>query len=330
MIKYNILVIGDCHFKSRYIHVRRSEIMVNQILEKVEKLKDELDFIVVLGDTLHTHETVNIEAYTRAVNFLMRLSELVKVYLLIGNHDLKNNKEFCSKIHAFNSVKPWKNVTVVDEPLKDEFFTFCPYVATGRFKEALEKVDYLNSKIVFGHQEIRGVKMGNVRSIKGDVWPQDNPLLVTGHIHDFSTFDNVINVGTPMQQNFGETKDKAIMLIKIEDDDIKTERIYLDIPKLNHYFINADELDNLDVNLLDYNDKITISGTSNELILIKKSKIIKEIEKTEAFLNYKTLNSKTENLQSEEIKPFKEILYSKMDTNLKKEYFNNLFADLIK
>src|SRR5690606_33585475 len=91
---------------------------------------------------------------------------------------------------------------------------FVPYVYPGRFQEALntkftpetfDKVD-----IVFAHQEIRGVKMNSLVSKVGDVWDKDQPLLVSGHIHQYQRLaDNLLYTGTPRMTDFGDSLDKT-------------------------------------------------------------------------------------------------------------------------
>ena len=53
-----------------------------------------------------------------------------------------NHDQFLTNNHWMNALKQWENVTIVDKVLHIEVDTkdllFCPFVAPGRFIEALE------------------------------------------------------------------------------------------------------------------------------------------------------------------------------------------------
>lgn len=95
----SILVIGDPHFKISGIteHERMCEAVI-----KIAKDKNP-DVIVILGDMLDRFETIHVSPLTRSVNFLIELVKIAPIYLLIGNHDLKNNKQFLSQEHGFTT-----------------------------------------------------------------------------------------------------------------------------------------------------------------------------------------------------------------------------------
>ena len=97
----NILVIGDPHFKVS--GVPEHDKMCKSIIEKTKNKK--IDLIVILGDILDRFETIHVSPLTRSIKFLGELVKIAPIYVLIGNHDLKNNKQFLSEEHAFSSFK---------------------------------------------------------------------------------------------------------------------------------------------------------------------------------------------------------------------------------
>lgn len=97
----NILVIGDPHFK--VAGVPEHDKMCRSIIEKAKNKK--IDLIVILGDILDRFETIHVSPLTRSIKFLGELIKIAPVYVLIGNHDLKNNKQFLSEEHGFSSFK---------------------------------------------------------------------------------------------------------------------------------------------------------------------------------------------------------------------------------
>ena len=58
----NILAIGDTHFKPD--NVIDSYDFINKLEQYIIKNNDKIDYIVVLGDILHTHEKI----FTLALN----------------------------------------------------------------------------------------------------------------------------------------------------------------------------------------------------------------------------------------------------------------------
>jgi DNA repair exonuclease SbcCD nuclease subunit len=95
----NILVIGDPHFKVSSVPEHNK--MCQAIID-VAKVKN-IDLIVILGDILDRHESINSSPLTRSIKFFSSLIEIAPIYALIGNHDLKNNKQFLSDEHGFTS-----------------------------------------------------------------------------------------------------------------------------------------------------------------------------------------------------------------------------------
>jgi DNA repair exonuclease SbcCD nuclease subunit len=245
-----IFVIGDPHFKSK--NTLETNEMCNRIYKEI--INEKPDFIVVLGDVLDTHETIHVGPLCRATEFLFKLSKMSNhLYVLIGNHDMKSNADFLTGESAFNACKSWKNTTIVDKVVKSSFkdknFLFVPYVPTGRLMEALqtEEIDKDNINdysIVFAHQEFKGCNMGAITSNEGDIWDQEFPLCISGHIHDYQVLQpNLIYPGTPIQHSFGDSSNKAIMILELaEENEWIKRRINLGLPKKLTVHITAEEL----------------------------------------------------------------------------------------
>ena len=85
-----ILTIGDPHFKIN--NVPESDEFTEKLYEKVAEIQP--DIVVCLGDVLDRHETMHMIPHMRATTCMKRLSEMTKLYLLIGNHDRPNNSTF--------------------------------------------------------------------------------------------------------------------------------------------------------------------------------------------------------------------------------------------
>lgn len=231
------LVIGDVHFAVK--NLQDADALIEKTETAVRRLKP--DFIVCLGDTLDQHESIHVDPLTRSVKFLEMLARHALTFLLIGNHDRRNNSDFMTEIHPFTAMKHCPNIVIVDYATKYEVsnkngskanFLFVPYVAPGRLYEALDHIDLAelgeetwrspSIDAIFCHQEFYGVQMGPIKSTAGDVWDVTWPLVISGHIHDYQLLQpNLIYVGTPMQQTFSESPNKAITLFDFNPDPLE-------------------------------------------------------------------------------------------------------------
>jgi len=329
------LVIGDLHFKTG--NLIEMEELCGKIIDEIKKIPD-LDFIVVLGDILDRHENINVFPLCYAIDFLCRLHQISKLFLLIGNHDRPNNSDFLSPFSPFSAVKNWENVRVVDttytEIIKGTRFTFVPYVFPGRFPEALNlDKEWGKSRAIFTHQEFKGCKMGKKTSEKGDHWDINNPLIISGHIHNYQVLQkNIIYVGTPIVHNFGEKKDKAIQIFNffitgekdgkegkegnVKDGGYETFRVGLDISKKLFLKIDAKNLSSLPEKL-GINTKIEIKGTAPELKSLEGR--IKELVRMGVKIKTKEIESEKEEKKTFKKHKFHEILDLYMEPEINKQ-----------
>lgn len=268
-----IIVVGDTHFKVS--NIRDVTAMSSAIIKVIQQRKP--DIIVNLGDTLNDHEKVHVIALVKATEFLYEQAQLAPLKLLMGNHDLKNQKQFCSAEHPFTSLKYWgPSVTVVDnvisEQIKGHHIVYSPYVPPDRFEEAMTKCTELaTATCVFGHVEIVGCQMGAIKSVDGAKWPLTNPLLISGHIHDYQELQpNVIYTGTPIQHSYSDTHDKTISFFTFRSrTDYTHERIDLGLPKKRIERIDCAQVSSY-VPRPNCDLKIVIRGTSGDLRAITK------------------------------------------------------------
>lgn len=327
------LIIGDPHFKID--NVIRTDMMVEALKRVVIEKKP--TFIVVLGDILDRHETIHVSPLTRSVKFLSEMSELAPTFALIGNHDLKNNRQFLSDEHPFTAVKKWSNITIADKTLttliNGQRFTFVPYVPPGRFEEALNTVDnWRESSCIFAHQEFNGCKMGAIISVEGDKWPVDYPYVVTGHIHDYQELQsNILYTGTPIQHAFGDGTDKSVMFITFNSSSERNcERIDLQVLRKKIVHITCSEIASLTLPT-NCELKIVITGTSGEIKAAMKNPIISEWKKTGIKIVYKDIPIDKELgiVPTASTAPlrFTEVLFQSINENpaLRKQY-NKIFG----
>ena len=208
------VVFGDPHFKPDY--VAEIEVFIEKTVALA--LKRHPDFIVCLGDLLHTHEKLHTLSLNQAGDWIHQLSEIAPTFLLVGNHDYINAGQFLTGNHPFNAMKKWNNVTVVDKPVEvvlgTHYFVMVPYVPKGRFVEALGhcRRDWTQATAVFCHQEILGGQLGGgLTSTSGDAWDPTAPFLIGGHLHEHHRpQNNVLFVGAPWQIAYGDGDRKTV------------------------------------------------------------------------------------------------------------------------
>ena len=239
----SILLIGDPHFKVS--NSLESDQLRCEVIRVIQERDEEIDFIVVLGDILDTHEKIHVQPLCRAINFLRAISKLKKTYVLIGNHDRINNNVYLTDEHPFSSLKNQsENLIIVDKTITHSRFCFVPYVPNGRFIEAVGD-NFEGSECFFAHQEFMGCKMGGIISENGDKWDENFPPVFSGHIHDYQQPQkNIIYTGTPYQHSFGDDEDKGIFLLCFNGkEDWNIEKVELDIVKKKLISINISEFE---------------------------------------------------------------------------------------
>ena len=223
-----ILILGDPHIKPS--NLTQYKDIFEEIYELIDNSKP--DLFISLGDTLDTHDRISMRCLCAANEFYLNIAKRCKCIILIGNHDRENNRDYMSETHPFTALSFCNNIIVVNKTkyleVEGNKFIFVPYVPTGRFHEALAEVHYyplddpvknkVTPHLIFAHQEFKGAKLSaNITSTKGDPWATTNtPPIISGHLHDYSQHGNIIYVGTPFQQDYDESPDKALLEVNID------------------------------------------------------------------------------------------------------------------
>lgn len=294
-----VFVVGDPHIKAK--NIKEGAEFVEKLVSTAKS--SEPDFIVVLGDTLDTHEIVRTQPHKLACKMIEDLSKIAQVYLIIGNHDLINQTQFLTDNHVFNPLKKWKNVFVVDYPKvrreKGFLFVFCPYVYPGRFEEALNKLidegeTWEFADCIFAHQQFKGCKMGVITAEDGDEWDDDYPMVISGHIHDSQKLgNNIYYTGSAIQHSFGESSSKKVWsVIFSEDEEPQIEKISLGMRTKKIVHVNVSDIDSFDEGLTDkYHIKLSLSGTKEQFKIFKKSKLFGKLKEKGVCFSYTHVNS---------------------------------------
>lgn len=211
-----ILFLTDVHFSTYSSILRKRGKRYSLRLENccasvswAENLAEKLgaNLIVYGGDFFDKSELTAEE--TTALQDIY-FSESCPHYVLVGNHEMKTRDRELSTAHLFNTL--YGKFTVIDEPktIREEgqYITFLPYISEDERKPISEYIKCEKKPVVFSHNDIAGIQMGQFISKNGFTLEEieDNcALFVNGHLHN-GTFitKSICNVGNLTGQNFSE------------------------------------------------------------------------------------------------------------------------------
>ena len=194
-----------------------------------------------LGDWFHVRGYMYPSIVARSYRKLLKFQQAgIEMLLLVGNHDCPHKhatKE--NSLTAFNSIFP-----VIEQPMvyegDDWNFYFLPYVEdTKKLNWAIDKLaqvdkqEYRSGNVIrrknsppeeekktclLAHMDIYDAIYHNgVRSVNGvnsKTIKDKFDLVLTGHYHQYQQIhDNVYYIGSPYQQNFGESGQKKGCLL---------------------------------------------------------------------------------------------------------------------
>ena len=227
-----LLVVGDLHVEAK------NKAPLGQLLAELHTVISELTVsvsaVVLLGDVLCHHELVHSRDMLLAVEFIRSLVSVAPmVFVIVGNHDQATPEVYDhprSRLHGDGSGGggSWLSVlvgqpgiTVVDRGIHVQ--TECgtrillsPYVPKGFLKTELESAvaDIAQADVVFAHQEMHGARMGPITSSDGDTWPEEYPLLISGHVHDNQWVSgNMFYPGVPYSLSFRKDARTSVALV---------------------------------------------------------------------------------------------------------------------
>jgi DNA repair exonuclease SbcCD nuclease subunit len=270
-----LLVIGDVHIKLD--NFNEIQTLIQKLISTIQSHTP--DYVILLGDVLHTHERVHTHCLNQAAELFKTCSELCPTYVLVGNHDYISNSQFLTDHHWMNPFKRWSNLTIVDKVTVIEHdsnrFTLAPYVPDGRFVEALQTdPDWMNSGMIFGHQSLDGVKMGMVLVSGVEDWKEEYPFLCSGHIHDKQRIKpNLYYTGTPMPHAFGERNDKTVSIFTVDNNKIQShEELNLRICEKRIEYLSIDEATHYEIKECpNQHIRLTIKATPEESRAFKRT-----------------------------------------------------------
>ena len=156
----NILIIGDPHFKVENIKE------VELFIDKIEKLANEKnpDLIIILGDILHDHERLHTIPLNKSYDFINRMRNIAKTYIIVGNHDMCLGKDIPVLLYNGN-IKLSQNIIIGDNLINDNG-EICTVINTTSGKSKMYLINQLNTdNFIVNENHILSFKCGFHKSI---------------------------------------------------------------------------------------------------------------------------------------------------------------------
>ena len=276
-----ILVVGDVHW-SQYSSILRKRgkkysYRLENLIQSVNYVENlsyasDCDLIVYLGDFFDRAE-INSEE-------LSALKEIKwsnkQHYFLVGNHEAGR----CNLLYNSANVFGIADFNVIERvtPLyidNHDRILFIPYILEEnrlplkKYFELLDDNEYQpNKTIIFSHNDIKGIQMGQFISKEGfsiEEIQNNCNLFLNGHLHNGTKVaEGIINVGNLTGQNFSEDAfiyDHSVIVLDTTD---LSCAVYPNIYALNFY-----KLDFITNNDIDYINKVSSEMKSNCIATIK-------------------------------------------------------------
>ena len=221
---YKIAHIADTHIRNLKYHYEY-KIVFSQIYETLRNEK--VDFIVHCGDIAHTKTQISPEFVEMASEFFHNLAQIAPTYIILGNHDgnLKNSSRQDAITPIINALDDpnlhlLKNAgeTIVNDDIClnvlsvfDEDNWVKP-TDSSKINIALYHGAIMASKTDTGYALMHGDHSVDIFS--------EFDYAMLGDIHQRQSLNpqgTIWYAGSTVQQNFGETDDKGILIWHIKN-----------------------------------------------------------------------------------------------------------------
>jgi DNA repair exonuclease SbcCD nuclease subunit len=208
MSKPFAVLISDIHFNVNALLWASSSL--RQALNRATNLGTPL---IIAGDLNDTKAIIRGEVANVIIEILSRAS--IKVFILVGNHDLLSEK---TKESGLDYLKPYATVINKVTKLTDNV-TLLPY-----YNDSAEISNILSAEpagnTVIMHQGFRGAMMGDYIQDKTSVDPKlaSHLRVFSGHYHRHQTIGTITYIGSPYTITFGEANDGPKGFLVLNED----------------------------------------------------------------------------------------------------------------
>ena len=333
MTKPLFVVISDIHF-----NINNLELASAALQAAIDKSNELQVPLVIAGDLHDTKAIIRAEVMNR----LLALFKLAKqtVYILVGNHDLINEK---SKDHGlnylnYNNHDENRTVIIVNDLARIyPGVLLIPYQTTGQNLISLIKNELQTTKIIVCHQGFLGAAMGDYIQDKSSVDPEllKDYTVISGHYHKHQTIGTVTYIGSPFTHTFGEANDgpKGFLIVNKDGSftrEILNLRKHVIVDKTLREFLNTPSYPNINSNDLVW---VKIRGPESELQYLDKDGIGKIVIGHSNFKldliptnNTPALQQESKKMTNEEL--FDTIIDDSSETDQQKTHLKGLWREI--
>lgn len=273
-------------------------------------IEREINTIVFGGDLFQDRQRIHTISYEKTFNLIRKFMESypqLKLYLLVGNHDMWfNNKHDVSSISPFEAIRGVEVVArcTTIEVLPGFKLDFLPY--TKNPVEDIAEHFQIKSDVLISHIAIDEAKLNSFTRAEVSVEYEGDMVKVDidkfggwkrvflGHYHLAQKLDDVVEyIGSPYELNFGEAFQQKHIIV-LDTETLDTEYVVNDFsPK--HLIIKESQVDRykLDGNFV----QIVVEDITSTNIVDMRHKIV-EKNKT-ASLEFKEQKRKEEDIKDE-------------------------------
>lgn len=213
---YSIFCITDTHFgKSsnnimKYVNFTNYFKLFTAYVENNKAKDHDRDICIFCGDLFDNRNIIDIKVMSEVRSLVKRLSKIIKVYLIAGNHDqYERNNPIHTSLDLFEGEDP--NLIVVKSPMliKDNKILLMPfYNDNSAFISTVDKYSVAKTtNLLFCHASFTGNSFftGPDSECVNTKDVSRFEKVVTGHIHSRNIYSNIHFVGAPYQLDFSDT-----------------------------------------------------------------------------------------------------------------------------
>lgn len=185
------------------------------------------DIFFMLGDWFDNRQLLDINIMNKAIDIIFKISQIMPVYLMTGNHDIyKKHDTDVNSLAAFRFIP---NVTIFEDPVivtngKSNILVL-PWIGDKEKEEKYAKANVKKAKYIFAHTDLQGFKYDNGRNIvKGAdlLGVKGYKKIFSGHIHKRQEHSHVYYIGSPYHTKRGDIGNKKAVYV-FDPDNNKVE-----------------------------------------------------------------------------------------------------------
>jgi DNA repair exonuclease SbcCD nuclease subunit len=252
-------IITDTHFgvksnKTEWVKIQ-NDYFWNTFIPDLENNYQEGDALIHCGDVFDNRNSLNLLVMNEALKIFKKLSSLLPVYIVIGNHDIY--KSASNDINSLVLLENLPNINIIynyDYLTGSKEQTLCLMGWQNTYEQEVNLLKSLSGDYLFCHSDVKGAKFNkdvNISTGKDKSAFKNFKKVLTGHIHFKQDYDNIKFLGTPYELTRSDADNpKGYHILNFDTDEIyfyKNERSpkYIQITYDEYKSKTTDEIEEL-------------------------------------------------------------------------------------